>query len=175
MNKAKILDTLQASIYSAQSINDYYIADGFKHWVWTNMSDEIPGEKWKQCSKNYPGCSASNFGRIRKDGRILEQYEEHYPDYTPKQILQLLLAGATNVGWLCVDAGPRGGAVYVYTLVADAWLNFEHKTGIEIHHKSNDGYDNSPDNLIALDTDTHKKINHSGLDNDKYPGPKWKK
>ena len=175
MNTAKILDSLQKSIYSAKSINNYYIADGFKHWVWLNRSGKIPGEEWKQCSKNYPGCSASNFGRIRKDGKILKQYEEHYPDYTPKQILQLLLAGATNVGWLCVDAGPRGGAVYVYTLVADAWLKYEPTKGIEIHHKSNDGYDNSPDNLIALDTDTHKEINHSGSKNDKYPGPKWKK
>ena len=167
------LAQLQESIYSAQSINDYYIAIGFNNWMWLNTSDKIPGEKWKKC-QNYPNCFASNLGRIRKDKKILEQYEEHYKNYTPKQILALLLANATNVGWLCVDAGLRGGAVYVYSMVADAWLDYDKKAKLQIHHISNDGYDNSPTNLIALDADIHKQINHTGSKNDKYPGPKYK-
>lgn len=64
---------------------------------------------------------------------------------------------------------------YVYQMVADAWLkgytyNPYNKTNKQIHHITNDGYDNRPENLIILDNYTHREL-HSGRLNLKYkPG-----
>lgn len=178
MHEQKIIfnfDALQKAICSEKSINDYYIAIGPDNWLWLNNSKKnLPGELWQEC-KNFPGYSASNFGRIcDNNGNILQQYEESYKNYSPDEIVKLLKTNAEHVGWLCVDVGPNGGAQYVYKMVADAWLEYDKNAGLEIHHITNDGYDNRPYNLIPLDAETHKKIKHNIYNNCDYRGPNCK-
>lgn len=56
---------------------------------------------------------------------------------------------------------------YVYQIVAKTWLikpqNSCSDCTYEVHHISNDDYDNRVDNLIYLNEYEHSKINHKSI------------
>ena len=144
---------------------------------------------------------ASNYGRIRvkKDGKytICKLYEEiskntenkEYKIRLTKLLFNILIKNKeTHIGYLLAkipDAIKKNVrheyfGPYVYQMVADAWLEdyIYDETEGHIHHITNDGYDNRPENLILVSATEHKKI-HSGNygkeDNEYEPGKYDKK
>jgi len=96
--------------------------------------------KWRYDSKI--SFDVSNLGRVKYNGKILPQREE----------------SANSNGYLVVEV-PSPYPVHVYKIVADAWLEPPaDKSKFEIHHISNNGYDNRPQNLIWVEKDIHKQI-----------------
>jgi hypothetical protein len=88
---------------------------------------------------NFSPIEVSNYGRIRCQN-IYHQYED-------------------KPGWLYVHITHK--VKYpVYRLVAETWLEcpFEDSLNWQVHHISNDGYDNSPSNLVWIKNDFHKSI-----------------
>lgn len=84
----------------------------------------------------------SNFGRIKVNGNIYKPIEE-------------------KPGWLYIQFERFDNHKYpVYRIVAETWCLCPVKDSIgwQVHHISNDGYDNTPGNLIWLTESTHKKI-----------------
>jgi hypothetical protein len=78
----------------------------------------------------------SNFGRIRLNDKILEQNND-------------------EPGYLKV----HGKCVYRY--VAETWCNPPANTkDWEVHHITNNGYDNRPANLIWVTEEMHQKIHN---------------
>jgi hypothetical protein len=119
----------------------------------------LSGESWKPYSGKYShsfkdkNVAISNLGSVRIDGQIAEQ----------------------------IDTAPLRGELYlknyaenmkIWTLVAETWLTqdpdqekacFEGENANiwDIHHITNDGYDNRPENLIWLKRALHHKIRRS--------------
>ena len=180
---------LRDSLVCNKSINEWYI----KNWnKLMSSAIDLPelqkkkkwaeDETWRKV-KYYDGAKygqydiwASNYGRIAR--RISENKYEILTDYYEEKIEKALnkdllenYETRNRVGYLKI-VGLRP---YVYQMVADAWLkdytyNPYNKTNEQIHHITNDGYDNRPENLIILDNYTHREL-HSGKLNPKYkPG-----
>jgi hypothetical protein len=92
---------------------------------------KYPNPEWTSCGHCY---EVSNFGRIRLNDKIIEQKE-------------------TKKGYLSVDGQ------YVYRFVAETWCNPPTNTqGWEVHHITNNGYDNRPSNLIWIQSAMHRQI-----------------
>jgi len=128
-------------------INSYYAKCPSRYWIWQyEGKEDLEGEKWRSCP-NYPQYKASDYGRIKANNDIIIPYEKYYKkDYTGEQLSTLLKKDLNNnnVGYLLVKPD-----LSVHQLVADAWLKpFKGKIpdddNLEIHHISNDGYDNNP-------------------------------
>ena len=87
--------------------------------------------------KYYIECS--NFGRIKVNGNISKPIEE-------------------KLGWLYIYFGDT--KYPVYRIVAETWCmcTSGNSSGWQVHHISNDGYDNTPENLLWIKGDAHKKI-----------------
>jgi len=58
-------------------------------------------------------------------------------------------------GWLLVE---NTKSIYVYILVAETWLEKPTGEALGLHHITNDGYDNRPENLIYLNSEVHNKL-----------------
>lgn len=157
---------LQMQLVQARLINEVY----------TNCNpDKIPWQKtdnyanikeqWRPCHGDYDKYEASDCGRIRLKGTpdgILEQHEKKYPNIKINDLLQILKDTPDNaeVGYLYVNIDEK--AVDVHKLVADAWLKCDDDKHYQVHHISNDGYDNSPWNLIYLKEEEH--LRNSSVD-----------
>ena len=178
---------LRDSLVCNESINEWYI----NHWdnfVYNsenlkNKKKWAEDETWRNV-KYYGGTTkygqydiwASNYGRIAR--RIGEnEYEiltDYYEEKIEKSLNKNLLKNhetKNKVGYLKID----GLRPYVYQMVADAWLkgytyNPYNKTNKQIHHITNDGYDNRPENLIILDNYTHRELHSGRLDLKYKPG-----
>lgn len=178
---------LRDSLVCNESINEWYI----NHWdnfVYNsenlkNKKKWAEDETWRKV-KYYGGTTkygqydiwASNYGRIAR--RIGEnEYEiltDYYEEKIEKSLNKNLLKNhetKNKVGYLKID----GLRPYVYQMVADAWLkgytyNPYNKTNKQIHHITNDGYDNRPENLIILDNYTHRELHSGRLDLKYKPG-----
>ena len=100
----------------------------------TNKENNLDSDKE---AKYHFECS--NFGRVKVNGNILKPIEE-------------------KPGWLYIHID--GQKYPVYRIVAETWCPCPSRdsTGWEVHHISNDGYDNTPGNLIWLKSDAHRKI-----------------
>lgn len=171
--KSELIDLLAPVVM----VNLYYASHDPKHWMWCWM-DSIQFEQWRKCP-NFPQYEASDYGRIRnsKSKKILKQYETKYEDSLPKDIKQVIeeKPDTRKIGYLKVGKGQD-----VHKLVADAWLVKPNQDKLHIHHISNDGYDNSPYNLIYIPQSIHTGTNgiHSGLRGKiipfyyTYPGPR---
>lgn len=188
--------------------NNYYKkSSGAFDVIIDTTTEELPGEKWEKCKHyTYYGydVEASNYGRIRvkKDGKytICELYEEisknpkneEYKEQLTKSLFNALIKNQENhIGYLLAkipDAIKKNVrheyfGPYVYQMVADAWLkgytyNPYNKTNKQIHHITNDGYDNRPENLILVSATEHEKIhcgNYGKEDNEYKPGKYDKK
>ena len=168
-------------------INLYYSAQDPEQWIWARSKkndDNLPGELWRKCTGEYEGYYASNYGRIRdQNGKTLPQFDTD-AKYNAEQIKKMIdeQNDRRDIGWLRVDN------IAVHRLVASAWLkkpkkkykNYNEKDEYHVHHISNDGYDNTPFNLIYLPEEIHNGIKSGRLTGKiipfhyYYPGPKIK-
>lgn len=100
-------------------------------------------EKWKA----YPedgSVEVSNCGRVRQNGQILPMTEKKGKD-------------------VCLEvsvAGKRQHNLIVYRLVAETWCVDPDKPAEcnEVHHIDNNGYNNTPENLMWVTRAQHWKI-----------------
>lgn len=116
--------------------------------------DCLPGEVFREHLLNKK-IEASNYGRIKYDGKIVKQKE------TDGKIGWLQLEKAISYEY---EIGKYYTYSYVYQIVCDIWHGFNpyKKMGDSVfwerHHISNDGYDNRPENLLWISRVDHKKI-----------------
>jgi hypothetical protein len=98
----------------------------------------LSGEVFRKYPAN-PQIEVSNLGRAKMNGKIAEQLNEA-PDY-----LYVL-----------------NKKYKLYRLVAETWCERpEGETkGLQVHHISNNGFDNRVDNLLWLTPELHRQINH---------------
>lgn len=129
-----------------KQIMAYHKADN-KEW---NSLQERTKEDWKLCNhfqnnikhKNKK-IEVSNFGRVKVDGAIIVQ------DDISKDKGELYIK-------------EFGTTLKVWTLVAKTWLGELPKDGYiyDVHHITNNGHDNRPENLIWLKRYQHIKVKH---------------
>lgn len=174
-------------------INLYYSAQDPEQWIWARSKknddnlpdDDLPGELWRKCTGEYEGYYASNYGRIRdQNDKILPQFDTD-AKYNAEQIKKMIdeINDRNDIGYLVIK-----GNTPVHRLVASAWLkkpkkkykNYIKNGKYHVHHISNDGYDNTPFNLIYLPEEIHNGIKSGRLTGKIipfhyfYPGPKIK-
>jgi len=120
--------------------------------VFMNIEKELlPNEVFK----NHPELpiEASNMGRIRCNGEILLQK----PD--PEK------SKSDPYGYLWVEIPNVSKYKLVYRLVAETWNERPNpEIYTTVHHISNNGMDNRPENLLWVSSDQHKEI-HPKLKN----------
>jgi hypothetical protein len=102
----------------------------------------LSGEVFRKYPKNN-AIEVSNLGRMKINNEIVEQWDDD----------------ANGKGWLYVKIKTIAYPKYVYRFVAETWCQCPDDTqGWEVHHISNNGYDNRPDNLIWIKREAHGKI-----------------
>lgn len=123
--------------------------------------ENLPGEEWRQHEKTK--LQVSNFGRIKTPDGTLQKQQN-------KQEKQKEIIGYLELAdWKKVEKclGFKFSALkleYIYQLVAETWLEKDEKGQKEfegrweVHHITNNGYDNRPENLIWLKHGLHQKI-----------------
>ncbi|MBQ8460032.1 HNH endonuclease [bacterium] len=97
----------------------------------------LKGEIWKE----FPLDSrymVSNLGRVRFDGKIQKQKDDKMQYVT------------------LTDENLRKD--YIYNFVAFTFLGKIEGDGYHVHHITNDGYDNSVDNLVLLTATEHSIV-----------------
>ena len=146
-------------------------------------------EKWRTCKSSDAICQmngidetkyeiqASDFGRVRlrlKNNKdkwnvcpLYEEYDKTHDklNYVLENLIERHKKGEkVKIGYLIakIPGTEHFLDLHVYRLVADAWLeNYEcYKSIGVIHHITNDGYYNRPENLVFL-SDWHSFI-HNG-------------
>lgn len=163
------VEQLKCRIIDAKSINNYYLMSK-ENWI-VNIDNihDFPGEIWKTYPQNTM-YMASNYGRIKYKGEICILVEGKYKDikdlWGQKPSKYLLEKYPTKVGWLKPshdEVSNLESLPFVYQIVADTWLDSGSDSGsvIHVHHISEDGYDNRPENLIYLPSEVHFKQVHS--------------
>lgn len=194
------IEELQNSVVNSESINNYYCTD--KHesaWLFADTEKpELDNELWRKCETyTYYGYEiyASNRGRIKVNGKICTLYEEisknpkneEYKKRLTKSLFNILIKNKeTHIGYLIAkipddikrNANHEYFGQYVYRMVADAWLINKNEKRTIVHHITNDGYDNRPENLIFVSSDEHSQIhygNYGKKDNEYEPGKYDKK
>jgi len=109
----------------------------------------LPNEMFKPHPK-FP-IEASNYGRIRFNGKIILQN----PDP----------AKTSPYGYLWVEIPNVSKYQLVYRLVAETWCERPDTENYNtVHHISNNGTDNRPENLLWVTTEQHTEI-HPWLKN----------
>jgi hypothetical protein len=138
---------------------DNIIIHKIKRYMYKIYRKELPGEIFRKYPKN-PNhilykfreffasekggnyiIEVSNYGRIKINDNIAKQIEE-------------------KNGWFYIKITETVNYP-VYRLVAETWCKcfFEDSTdNWQVHHLSNDGYDNTPNNLIWIKGNFHNKI-----------------
>lgn len=103
--------------------------------MFKNMNnDSLPGEIFRPYPKNNR-IEASNLGRIKIDNKVVEQHDCY----------------DGNKGYLYVKTTIVDYPI-VYRFVAETWCQCPNVflEGWQVHHISNNGYDNRPSNLMWL-------------------------
>lgn len=109
-------------------------------------TSELEGEHWQIHPEGK--YEVSTLGRIKYNNIILSQADI-----------------GEKPGWLVIkDSKAQNGTIlnnskYIYTFVAETFLGKVTGDGYEVHHITNDGYDNSVGNLILLTKMQHNEIN----------------
>ncbi|MBD5435612.1 MAG: hypothetical protein HDR36_03730 [Treponema sp.] len=109
---------------------------------YNSEADSLPGEEWRDL-QNDERYSISNMGRVKYDNAIVQQDD------------------AEKTGYLKLDVDKKlkvDHSVNVYTLVAKVFLGKKEGDGYDVHHIDNNGYDNSPENLILLTRTQHNAV-----------------
>ena len=150
MSEAEIIE-LQKLLVSTQSINDGYKGYDDKMWV-VNITKpkKLDGENWKP-HPTYSGVEISDFGRVKIDGKI-EKLTEVTRSRAENLPITAEILKRSDIGYVCVRV--NGEWKLVYELVAETFLG-KRPEGTVIHHKTNDGYDNRPSNLMYVPSDDH--------------------
>lgn len=136
--------------------------------TFNTVNKDLNGEKFEPLEINgitkRITLEVSNLGRIRYNDEILHQVEEVKNSYNDNKTIK---------GYLQIDKEkhqelwkeiPNAQYKYVYQLVAKVWCEESklcpkcEKCPIEIHHKDNDGYNNSAVNLTYLTKCEHRKV-----------------
>lgn len=104
------------------------------------LESELNGEIWK--SYKIEGLEVSSYGRVRYNKEIVPQKDSE-----------------EKVGYLVLDNAelPK---IHVYQMVAETFLEKPDSGEYQIHHITNNGYDNSVGNLIYLTKEQHNQLNH---------------
>jgi hypothetical protein len=98
----------------------------------------------------------SNLGRIRINGEIAEQNEQE----DKIGYLQLKYSNKNeNIkkAWEAIDEEDDT----VYKMVAKVWLGHRNDDGFDVHHITNNGYDNRVENLILVEESDHRNKIHN--------------
>lgn len=150
MSEAEIIE-LQKLLVSTQSINDGYKGYDDKMWV-VNVTEpeKLDGENWKQ-HPIYSGVEISDLGRVKIDGKI-EKLTEVTRSRAENLPITAEILDRSDIGYVGVRV--NGEWKLVYELVAETFLG-KRPEGTVIHHKTNDGYDNRPSNLMYVPSDDH--------------------
>lgn len=107
--------------------------------------EDLDGEIWKEFPQN-PKYLVSNKGRIKYGGKIQPQTHEINTK-----------TGEPKWGYLVLeDKNLRQD--YIYNFVAFTFLGKIDGDGYHVHHITNDGYDNSIDNLVLLTATEHSLV-----------------
>lgn len=151
-------EELIKSIRTTKEINEKYATfdENTESWILKKDLNKFPsfcmdekdlkGELWRHYL-NEPNIKVSNLGRIKIDDKIVELVDEHVCE-----------------GYLYIKDHPIKKKVY--RMVAETWLVKDmegQKDFLEpwaVHHISNDGYDNSVQNLIWLKKQLHDEIHN---------------
>ena len=157
MSEAEIIE-LQKLLVSTQSINDGYKGYDDKMWV-VNITKpkKLDGENWKP-HPIYSGVEISDLGRVKIDGEI-KKLTEATDGYFSGKVADLPITAEilnrSDIGHIgYVGVRVNGEWKLVYELVAETFLG-KRPEGTVIHHKTNDGYDNRPSNLMYVPSDDH--------------------
>jgi hypothetical protein len=96
----------------------------------------------------------SNLGRIRINGEIAEQNEQE-----------------GKVGYLQLNKDSQNKNIKkalkvitekrIYDMVAKIWLGHRNDDGFDVHHITNNGYDNRVENLILVEKSDHRNKIHN--------------
>lgn len=109
---------------------------------------DLEGEEWKPYkAEKFAGLEVSSYGRVRYNKKIVPQ----------KDIKE------SSVGYLVLDnaeLAKKLGGILVYKMVVKVFLEEPPSEGYEIHHITNNGYDNSVGNLIYLTKKQHDIVEH---------------
>lgn len=115
--------------------------------------EELPGEVFKKGSVSYGKdknkvffeIEGSNFGRIRLNGKILAQ-EASDPDH---------------YDYLAVYIDTNITSALAHRIIASLWCKYPEDADVsklEVHHITNNGYDNRPCNLLWVTPEEHAEI-----------------
>lgn len=117
----------------------------------------LKNETWGKIEgSGFTRYEISNWGRVKYLGRIVPQKNR-------------IKNGKECIGYLVLDKetfqkkyqkAPCGftTTTHVYSLVAYAFLGKKEKDGYQVHHISNNGYDNSVNNLVLLTSAEHSFV-----------------
>lgn len=165
------IQDLKSQLKSKEEINKQYTDSNWQLKIYptfNTVNKDLNGEKFEPLEIN--GITRritledSNLGRIRYNDEILHQVEEVKNSYNDNKTIK---------GYLQIDKEkhqepwkeiPNEQYKYVYQLVAKVWCEESklcpkcEKCPIEIHHKDNDGYNNSTVNLTYLTKCEHRKV-----------------
>lgn len=167
------IQKLKSLLKSNEEINKQYTdsngqlksSDELKIYPALNtVNKDLNGEEFKSLKIKEITLEVSNLGRIRYNGEVLHQVEElknsYNDDKTIKGYLQIDKEKHQDLWYKIPDEQYK----YVYQLVAKVWLKEQklcpkcEKCPLEIHHKDNDGYNNSRDNLVYLTKCKHLDV-----------------
>ena len=107
--------------------------------------NDLEGEIWKEYPLN-PKYLVSNLGRIKFDGKIQAQTDQVDP-----------VTGKIKGGYLVLENKDLRQD-YIYNFVAYTYLGKIEGDGYHVHHITNDGNDNSINNLVLLTAAEHSIV-----------------
>ena len=171
------IQNLKSLLKSKEEINKQYTdsngqlknPDELKKYpTFDTTSEELNNENFEPLNidgrKKRITLYVSNLGRIKYNDEILHQVEEvKNSDNDNKTIKGYLQIDKEKHKELWTEI-PDEQYKYVYQLVAKVWCEEPklcpkcEKCPIEIHHKDNDGYNNSAVNLTYLTKCEHRKV-----------------
>ena len=172
------IQDLKSQIKSDEEINKQYTdlngqlknPDELKKYpAFDTTSEKLNNEEFKSLEingiKKRITLEVSNLGRLKYNGEILHQVEEVKNSCNDNKTIKGYLQIDKEKHKELWDEIPTSQYKYVYQLVAKVWCNKEpklcpkcEKCPIEIHHKDNDGYNNSAANLTYLTKCEHREV-----------------
>lgn len=144
------IEELKKLLKTTKEINDKY-ANGGKSYSFEMQKENFENEKFEPYKDFSERIQVSNLGRVKFDGEIQEQTDEK------SSIGYLYLKNYHKIQEKLVKVFNDE---FVYEMVVNVWLpkHTNDKCIYDIHHKDNDGYNNTVDNLILLKRCEHKAI-----------------